>query len=384
MSATLTEKQERELQAYVRAILAEGDAEQVFARLAEADVPSPYRFRVKVLYAPSSPAQVFHGLAENGEIESLSRHADSFVYVTTVGRKRPEKVEATFFVASFKAPGITGCMQAIISVSKRSQWDALKRLTRGAYPRLVPVLLSQAELIAAAKRLREHAGHTVRVKSFSATEEILSRKETARRSVREWTDEDLEAVLMDVRDRKQVISSIEIGIFRRIKGFSSPVPAVSCKISKEGEVEITGNLRLAFEAVAQEVASVGQGKLEFFSGRGLRDSQYVSQPLSINYANPLFEDVQAVRSLVQLISKYPKSMHAVQHGNPYAQIKVTDMCDFSVFEVWAVPPCRVVLLPGLRASEAAFERLVHFIFNEFREGEIANYEQGRGAVTASQ
>ena len=71
-------------------------------------------------------------------------------------------------------------------------------------------------------------------------------------------------------------------------------------------------------------------------------------------------------------------MHAVEHGNPYAHVKMTDMYDGSSFDVWAISPSRIALMPGLKASEAAFERIVDYIFDKFREGQIADYgNEGR-------
>jgi hypothetical protein len=67
-------------------------------------------------------------------------------------------------------------------------------------------------------------------------------------------------------------------------------------------------------------------------------------------------------------------MYAIAHGNPYAHVVLTDLCDGSSFDVWALPPDKVSIVPGLKASEAAFERIVDYIFRSFREGELVNYE----------
>lgn len=93
---------------------------------------------------------------------------------------------------------------------------------------------------------------------------------------------------------------------------------------------------------------------------------------------PVFEKLDTVQNFVHILSKYPNSMHAVVHGNPYAHVKLTDIFDGSSFDIWAISPSRIALMPGLKATEAAFERLVHYIFDKFREGQIANYDyEGR-------
>ena len=77
------------------------------------------------------------------------------------------------------------------------------------------------------------------------------------------------------------------------------------------------------------------------AGRGLREVKYKPRPLAINFTQPIFDDLEAVRGFVQLLSKFPCPMHAVEHGNPYAHVKITDLYDYSAFEVWAIPPARI-------------------------------------------
>lgn len=66
-------------------------------------------------------------------------------------------------------------------------------------------------------------------------------------------------------------------------------------------------------------------------------------------------------------------MHTVIHGNPYMHVRITDLHDGSSFEIWAIPPKRLAIVPGLKATEAAVGRLIHFIFEGFREGKVESY-----------
>jgi len=272
----------------------------------------------------------------------------------------------------------------VISICKSDEWKIMERLIKDEYPRLVPILLSQGELIAGVKRLRQAALHNVRVKSFSAKEKLGETSNKGKTSIREWTDKQLDEALQIIRERGQVLTSLEVEFFPRVGDRSHVVPKATCKIRKTGEIEVTGSLRLAFNAVAKEVARVGEKKLRNYSGRGLREAEYKPRPLAINFQQPIFDDLETVRGFVHLLSKYPRSMHAVEHGNPYAHVKITDLFDYSAFEVWAIPPSRIALLPGLKASEAAFERLVHHIFDGFNEGQVVEYERnGRAAAESA-
>src|SRR6185437_12973062 len=111
-------------------------------------------------------------------------------------------------------------------------------------------------------------------------------------------------------------------------------------------------------------------KFQTYSRRGLKENNYIAAPLCIQYAEPVFDRVQEVRRLVQVLSHYPHSMHAVKHGNPYAFVQLSDVYDGSAFDIWALSPTRITVVPKLKATEAAVSRLIQFIFERFREGRV--------------
>lgn len=373
-----TTKEQREFESYVDALFKLDNYAEVLNELGKLDVPAPYRLRIKVFYSEESVRDVIDGAVENSRLQCLKQESRTYVYNTTIGRIIPKKVRVPFFVTSFNQNGLQENVQAIIAVCKTYQWDALRRFSRNIYPHLVPILLSQSELIRCAKSLKQVTGHRVSVKALSAKEAFNEKIGEHIKSVRVWTDEALDNALLSIQDRRQIITSLDVEFFQRIGAHAHVLPSAICKIRKSGEIEVTGSFKLAFDAVASQIAEVAERKLKFFSGRGLRVSNYEPKPLAVNFVQSVFEKLDAVRDFVQVLSKYPNSMRAVEHGNPYAHVKLTDVLDGSSFDVWAISPSRIALIPGLKASEAAFERLVHYIFDRFREGQIANYDyEGR-------
>ena len=102
----------------------------------------------------------------------------------------------------------------------------------------------------------------------------------------------------------------------------------------------------------------------------MRDNNYIIRPIEITYDTDLFEDTSNVRDFVRVMRQMPKTMQVVEHGNPYATFKMTDLTDGSSFNVWALPPRTVSIIPGLKATPDALERLTTFIFQSFSEGEM--------------
>jgi hypothetical protein len=122
--------------------------------------------------------------------------------------------------------------------------------------------------------------------------------------------------------------------------------------------------------VIADVVAAGAEKLKFLSNRGLRDRKYSPAPLSIHFKRRVFDDLGEVRRFVDVMRKYPHSAYAIEHGNPYAHLQLSDRYDGSSFELWAVTSDDILVVPRLRATEAALERLIHYIYDEFREGEV--------------
>jgi hypothetical protein len=135
-------------------------------------------------------------------------------------------------------------------------------------------------------------------------------------------------------------------------------------------MDLTGNFDLVWRFVVEHVAQVGQRKLSSYAKRGLRERRYDAAPLRITYSRPLFDKVETVRRLVRVLQAYPRSMHSVQHGNPYAYVQVSDSFDGSSFDVWALSPNAISIVPRLKATEAAIARLIQWIFEEFQEGSV--------------
>ncbi|MFC1620170.1 hypothetical protein ACFL45_09515 [Candidatus Neomarinimicrobiota bacterium] len=366
---------EGQLRDYIQALFKLDSTSSVKDALVELETLAPFRLRIKVLYSSSSPTTVFEKLANRGEISHLGPRSNSYTYNTTVGREHKRELSVPFFVASFESLGGESHTEAIVSVCKRDEWNALRRYTQHKYPSLVPVLLSQGELIETIQLLRSHTEHSINVKAFSAKERLSKREGRASKSIREWTNEELNEAIQVIRERNQIVTAFEVEFYPHIGRYSHVQPRAVCNLRKNGEIEVTGSFRLAFDTVATHVAGIGEKKLHTLSSRGLRDSQYQSQPIKIDFSGSLFSEKEQVQFFVGVLKKYPHSMYAINHGNPYAHIKLTDLLDGSSLDVYAVPPQHVTLIPGLKTTEASLQRLIHYIYDSFHEGNVVNRDR---------
>ncbi|HKO19002.1 MAG TPA: hypothetical protein VJU82_08955 [Acidobacteriaceae bacterium] len=340
--------------------------------LGEVALPVPFRIRFRLLYSPESVRRIFWALAQDRRLNALPNKALGFSLNPLDGAHSG----LPFGVLSTSQANV----QAVASVSTRDEWNEVSQLVRRQYPSLVPIYLSQRELRESVSILRKRveSAYELRIREFSAKEVIRTSRGEFERTLREWTDEDWERALADAATRGQTFTKISFAIHSRVGGHVDVFPAALFKISRTGEIDCTGRFDLVWRHVVPYVAEIGQRKLTSYARRGLRERDYKAAPLAIAYSQPLFADVSEVRRLVEVLRGYPHSMHSVQHGNPYAYVQVSDAFDGSSFDVWALSPERITIVPRLKSTEAAVNRLIHFLFEHFREGTVEEHGEHTG------
>lgn len=371
-----SEKSRERFEQFVGALFESSTESELYLRLAELEISEPYKIRVKIVASPASLDHFFSELCQSEHPTLFGLGGKSYRLSRVVGRKNIRPIEVVFALKRLDIYSGPGDLRAIISVCTREQWRVLTSFIRSRYPRITPILLSQAELVQGIRTLRKSEAHQVKVRKFSATSSFDTPEGKKKKSIREWTDQELNQVLAEIREMGASLISIEVDFYELISSYVNVLPKATCKINRAAEIDISGSFQLAFESVALELGRIGVKKLKFLSGRGLRESGYNPRPLAIDFKTPLFDDLQVVRDFVNVLKKYPKSMHAVQHGNPYAHVRIMDLHDHSSFEVWAIPPHRIAMVPGLKASSAAFERLVDYIYRKVREGTLEEFREG--------
>ncbi|MGH7773994.1 MAG: hypothetical protein ACREQA_17360 [Candidatus Binatia bacterium] len=355
-----------QFESFVAAILSGHSTDEITANLKNLSVPVPYRLRMKVLYSRLDAFEILTKLGDS-RIRQAGPRTRGFSFTWRLGRRERGSGAVNFTLLPTKQEKV----QVLVTVSTYDQWLPLLRFLRSQYPLLVPIFLSQQELMESALALPVHTPQfAVRVREITARESlgVPSRKQL--KSVREWTDEELRTALAIITDRRQIIGSLTLAFYRQVGENIDVTPAALCKLAKSGQIEVTGNFGLAWSTIVEYVARVGNQKLQFYSRRGLRERKYEPAPLQISFKSPVLADLQEVRRLVATLSKYPNAMHSVQHGNPYAHLRISDVYDGSSFDIWAVRDNAIAVIPGLKATEAAIERLIHYIFDSFREGEV--------------
>ncbi len=370
MPRRLEKHEERQqFRAYLEGVFSRPDAKSIVEYLRELNPPETYRIRLKLIYTAGNPALHFRTLGGGFKTKPLSPSGASYMLLKDEDGE-PKQI-TPFAVLPTEQPHT----YVVAAVAQRDDWITLLRGLRRGYPFIVPIYLSQKELLQGiiALQRRVTGRFELRVREISAKERLDDGRGQWLRSVREWTLEQLDQTLQHVSARRQIISSITFAFHRMLGELTDVSPAATCRVTKASEVEFTGRYDLLWDTVVAHIANVGEAKLTFYAHRGLRERDFKPAPLAIEYAAPVFAEAKEIQRLVDVLRRYPRSMHSVPHGNPYAYVQVTDSFDGSAFDVWALSPERIAIIPRLKASQAGIGRLIQYLFEEFREGAVVEY-----------
>jgi len=146
-------------------------------------------------------------------------------------------------------------------------------------------------------------------------------------------------------------------------------------ISRAGTFVANEGVRAFWEMVVYRSCQDAAERTQVFRGRGRgRSFTRPVRPIVIAYPDPVFADSAQNEELVSQLRALRDTSVSVFHGNPYLHACVVDYLDGSSFDVWVVDADRITIVPGARATTASLGRLSSHLTEEFREGELREFE----------
>jgi len=150
-------------------------------------------------------------------------------------------------------------------------------------------------------------------------------------------------------------------------------------LGRRGVVRTTGLFPEVFSCFVEPICKLIHENVGLFSGRSRRDRPDLSvRPLVIDFGVDQLREPDERRRLIGAMRRLKTASISVLHGNPYVHLCVSDYYDGSVFDVWVLSPREVTIVPQMKGTYQAIERLIHHIFDTYAEGHIKEYE-GRAA-----
>jgi hypothetical protein len=159
----------------------------------------------------------------------------------------------------------------------------------------------------------------------------------------------------------------------------SNMPAKQARvgITRESEFLCRGLVAEIVSCVVSAIEEKAAQKLQLFAGRSREGSENLApRPLAIQYAENIFSTPAVNKRLIHAIRSMPKVSLSVYHPNPYLHGAVLDHMDGSLTDIWVLSGNRIILVPQMRSTFAALERLSAHIRDCFAEGKIVNWSLG--------
>jgi hypothetical protein len=351
---------------------------EVMAGLSDARLREHERIHLIVLGSSEDISGVVATRPRVG-LKQLSKHRNLslFSYERSFGRKRRHRVRGEFLTVR---PNDAEPVSYIIAVdTPEFLRSGVLPLIESLYPQISRPFLTQRELFEILQDLKKAvAPDALRIQEYSARRRLRKPARKKFESFRDWTDVDIETAFEEAAERNVWFRSVKFEAVRR-KGLeeSGRWAGMSGRLSKYGHVSINGGLELVEAVVAQRLASLTVQRTRMFSNRERSETpNNAARPLELTYERDVFRTPDDIKRLLEGLRRFPNGSCTVLHGNPYLHAALVDNLDFSAADVWVLSQQRILIVPQMRASNAALKRMVNHIFENFAEGRIGEAKIG--------
>ena len=213
-----------------------------------------------------------------------------------------------------------------------------------------------------------------------------NKRKNARRSIEsivKYIDESFIDSFKKARENDEWVNKIDFQLLcpEIISKPSSHTESIKQKVifngylSHPGILKCNKNFSAFYKNIVEDVAAIGAENKIFFDKRArIKEEDYKSKPVIIEYDYPIFSDKEQNARLINALFELPKSSCSVFHANPYVHTSIVDYIDGSAYDIWVLSSNRISVVPQMKSTFASFERLCDHIFRKFKEGALKNFE----------
>jgi len=310
------------------------------------------------------------------EKEELGEGIYSFRLSKKIRGSKKKERESKFIIFKHSKPNI----YILITHENYSifRYDILSYINK-FYPKIARTYIDSKymkEMFQNLEKSIEEIG--IRIMRLS-TQSRITNKEARRQyeSDLKWTDISLEEMFQKVEENDEWIKSIyftfiskEITISEKFKDFLN----INCQIFRNGVFKCDGNFAFFYKIIVNDIVNKAIKDINLLSNRErIREENFKSKPIVIEYKFDLFKDVSQNKRLIEVLQGIPYSSVSVSHSNPYLNCSFVDFKDGSSYDIWILSNNEITIIPQMRSTYASLKRLSHHIFIGLREGTIKNY-----------
>jgi hypothetical protein len=195
----------------------------------------------------------------------------------------------------------------------------------------------------------------------------------------QYTDLPFRDVFDKVSENEEWIKSIDFNLVAE-----SPKDAINIiqlsphqkfyKLFRDTRFQCSFNFTLFYQRMIEGIANKAAESFELFDNRSrIKEENFATKPLAIFYDAGIFKDKKQNFRLIEALKGIKNSSISVIHANPYLHVSYVDYRDGSSCDIWVLSDNKISIIPQIRSTPAALERLCECIFTGFREGIIKDF-----------
>lgn len=194
-----------------------------------------------------------------------------------------------------------------------------------------------------------------------------------------WTDLPFREAFQKVLDNEEWIKSIDFTISRDPNKRDLTIPSVFTssklfKIYRDTRFQCSSNFSQFFDRIIEGMVNKAAESFTMFDNRArTKEENFETKPLAIEYDIDIFKEKSQNKRLIDVLQGIKNSSLSVFHANPYLHVSYVDYHDGSSYDIWVLSNNKISIIPQIRSTPAALDRLCEGIFTGFREGTIKEF-----------
>lgn len=327
--------------------------------------------------------EVINRLKKRFEFHIICLNPIKLFFTLTESKDKPDFETLVVII-----PGSQPSTLRAIGIAKPAIWEKISvKISKSMYPYLMPIYYKQKELEKAFNNLQFFLGndYQIRIQDLTLKESRGLDKEphiTKQDTKRWWTNISIVDVFNLAKEQSLLFTSLKYSInYQRPTNPDYRKPpeidfkkSISGRISKFGRINFDHSYSIINNGLIDLLETTSIQRLKLFENRSLLDQNYAqSRPIQISYPYDIFANTEEIRKTGDVFSKYPNASRIEYHCNPYYHSSVADYLDGSSFDIWITSLRKIIIIPQLKASVQAFERLTTFVFSNFGEGIVDDF-----------
>lgn len=341
--------------------------------LTDADLPKRYAVQFALLIERKPFEERLTKHKRLGQVRRLTATADGgAVYeFTSLPTEDGERVRLPF-----RLNAVDGApLLILLAVATASQWrDHLAKLVDALHPVVFRPFLRQAELreifVSMQSSLRDE--FKVRLTRVSSARRLLQAQSRRRYSSEvTWTDLDPGDAFQQASENLSYFKKVAFEVCEGTSMTDLRSMEIEGTVSRNAHFSVSGQAGWLFNACVRPAIERAKKDFEFSRNRGrLGQAKSKVTALVAEFDEGVSFERSDMPKIAAVLRAMPHTAVSILHGNPYLHASLVDMRDGSAFDLLLASDRRMMLVPQLRATEAAVTRVCSYIYDQIGEAEF--------------